>query len=743
MRILSRNHLAISAALLALLLGLACGRDQDPLVEIRELHEEGRYAPTVDQLRILVDQDPSRAETQFLLGSALLHSGNGGLAVWPLRAATRSPEYAIEARMLLARSMLESRTAPDAIPVINEVLELEPENIPAFVLRIQAYQATGRNEEALADIERVLELDPNNIPVLVPRVTALIATQKVDEAEAAIMAARARLDDTDEEIDESFRAMLCVARGMFAYEKGEGESEAAEAQYAECLERFPVNPMVVQETANFYEMIGQGDHAIEILEKAFEASGNSAFRMAIAQRMKWAGDAAEEERLLRAEAQERSSTTAWFALADFHVGRDEFDKALEAFDHALALSPNPPETLLFAYADTLVQAEQFDKARGLAMGFEESALRDLILGRILLAQGDPVGALASFEAGILLWPNNPAARFLAGQAAEGAGDFDRAISEYRESIRANPARTRAALDLAELYDLRGRYADALDSVQHYMQGHPGDVEGTLVGIRVAHRARRYGVASEGLTRLSEQPEHAATAVAEHATLLAGSSPDGAVTAVKTIEESDLDLTDPVNAPALRVLLTNLAALGEHEKAEKRIGSALGAHPEAAVFNELKGQVLGAAGKPPEKAREAFERALELDPKHTEAVIGLAALAAEAGEVDAALALYERAAELDPEDPAAILAAAKLELSAGRTAAAQTRFAAVYAEHPREADAAIELARILANQGKFEASLDYARRAEWLRAPEAEETLASIEGLRAQRDRAGNAPAEPE
>jgi tetratricopeptide (TPR) repeat protein len=276
-----------------------------------------------------------------------------------------------------------------------------------------------------------------------------------------------------------------------------------------------------------------------------------------------------------------------------------------------------------------------------------------------------------------------------------------------------------------------------------MQAKPGDAEGTLVGVRVAHKARRFGIATDGLKRLSEMPEHAGTAVAEHATLLAESSPDGAVTAVKTVEESDLDLTDPINAEALRVLLKYLAELGEHAKAEKRIGSALGAHPEVAVFQELNGQVLSAAGKSPEKAREVFDRALELDPEHAEALIGLAVLSAQAGEVDAALALYDRAAKLDSEDSTAVLSAAKLELGAGRTAAAQARFEAVLTHHPRESDAAIELARILADQGKFEASLDYAHRAEWLRASEAEETLASIEGLRAQRGAAGNAPAASE
>jgi tetratricopeptide (TPR) repeat protein len=369
--------------------------------------------------------------------------------------------------------------------------------------------------------------------------------------------------------------------------------------------------------------------------------------------------------------------------------------------------------------------------------------RDLITGRILLAEGDPRGALESFEKGILLWPNSAAARFLAGQAAEQIGDFERAVSEYRESVRADASRTTAGLELAELYLASGHNLDALDAIQRHLQSHPGNIEGTIAAIRIAHKARRFGIATEGLTRLAAVPEQAGTAAAEHATLLAESSPDGASVAVKSIEDSKLDLTDPINAAALRALVTNLAKLGEHAKAEERIRSALAARPEAAVFHELNGRVLKAAGKPPEQAREAFDRALELDPAEVEAVLGLAELAAQAGEVDAALTLYDRAAELDPKHSVAALAAAKLELGAGRTAAARQRFEAILVKRPREASASIELARILAEQGEFEASLDQARRAEWLHAPEAEETLAWIEGLRAQRGKAGNGPAASE
>ena len=52
-------------------------------------------------------------------------------------------------------------------------------------------------------------------------------------------------------------------------------------------------------------------------------------------------------------------------MADFYVQRELYDEALAAFEHALAVAP-PDARLRFAYADTLVRAEQFEKARGVA-----------------------------------------------------------------------------------------------------------------------------------------------------------------------------------------------------------------------------------------------------------------------------------------------------------------------------------------------------------------------------------------
>src|SRR5262249_29462128 len=176
-----------------------------------------------------------------------------------------------------------------------------------------------------------------------------------------------------------------------------------------------------------------------------------------------------------------------------------------------------------------------------------------------------------------------------------------------------------------------------------------DPQGYLLSIRIAQQAGQDAIAAEGLARLASLPGQAAVAKAEEATLVAAER--GPALAVAGVDRSGLDLTDPANAPALRVLLAQLAPLGNHEGARRRIAAALAAHPDAAVFLELRGETLRSAGGQAEAAREAFGRAVELDPKNAPALAGLAELSAAAGDREAAVPPYHRAAAADPGDPA--------------------------------------------------------------------------------------------
>ena len=683
----------------------------DPLEAIRAQHAKGRFGPSVEKLRELVDKNPTDHQTNLLLGVSLLRTGESGSAIWPLRIAVTDPSLAVEAGLLLTEASLQSRFKNEAIEAADTVLALEPDNVAALEMRIEAYQATGRNDEVLEQVALVLELDPENKKVLVPRIVAHLARAEEEEAVEALLFAQQALErDPDEQQPkpgvEAARARLCVVTAMFAYERG--DRAAADAQYIECLENHPTEPLVVQESVAYYDRTARRDRATEILEAALEQEPTGRFRTPLARRMKNMGRLEESERLFREEAEENPSPDAWFVLGDHYVGRDMLSEAVEAFREAVEVAPNPPPMIVFARADTLIQAERLDEARKAAKELEGTPLHDLIEGRILAAEGKREEALATFEKGILLWPNNAGARFLAGETAEKLGRFDEAISHYRESIRADKNQTDVTIRLALLLEAQGQDHQALERIGHYVRARADDPEGYAISIRLAQRVGQLEIVRRGLARLAQLPGQQAEALSISARLVGQQK--GVSESIKLIQGSPLDLTEPENAAALEVLVGGLVRVGEIEEAQKIVIEALEAHPECADFHALLGDVLQRRGAAPDEIAAPYRRATELDPDHAKALAALGALEAQSGRIDAALELYDRASLADPQNPAAAIEALGLMEERANLKERRERAQEMLLRHVHSAAIASQLAQIEAERGEDPGrALELARR----------------------------------
>jgi tetratricopeptide (TPR) repeat protein len=701
----------------------ACG-PSDPLAPIRELQANDQYAQTLEPLRALLDENPDQPEASLLLGKALMRTGDSSSAIWPLRRALESPDHVVEAGLLLGRAELSSRTPRDVLNAVDHVLRVDPDNVEALVIRAQGHLKGERYELVLAELDRVAELDPGNLHVLVPRVLSLIELERIDEAEQALATAQEVLAATDRETGEEVRGRLCVTNAMFAFEKR--DLERAAGLYEGCLEAHPENRVVVIESASYFDRVKDPDRATETLREAFERTEDSYFRLALARRMGRLGDREEQERLLREEAEDENSSRAWFALADFYVVRDEFDDGAAAFEKALAAESDPSPMTRFAYVDTLIQAERFEDARRELDTIDQENMRDLLEGRLMLATGDPEGALRAFESGIRLWPNNAGARFLSGQAAEQLGDFDRAIAEYREALRrrGEQGATEAAFCLARILTAKGAYHSAYTAIHTALQSHPRNTGALLLMIQVGDAISQPKLVVQSMARLVAL-EHGAEAMALQIEILTDRS--GSQAAIDSAESSGLDLNDPANAVALRALLDQRAALAQHDEAVAQIDAALELHPDAAAFHALRARVLRAAGRPAEEARAAYARALELEAENAWALAGMAELSADGGEQDQAIGFYDRASAADPDETRYERAAIALLQDAGRTEDAETRLAALVERNPRDARAAYVLAKSLAERGgDLDRALSYARRAAYfVEVPEAPELLGRI------------------
>jgi len=696
--------------LLPLLLA-GCG-PADPVAEIRELHDAGRFEESLEPLRELLEDRGEDPEVHYLYGLALKLSGRPSLALWPLRKATESPEWLVPAALQLAAAELHTGNPGRAIEATGRVLEVEPEHTGALALRAWARVHSRRDyEAAITDAERALEIDPDELEALIPRAVALLALERVEEAEAALEEIERRFGE--EELGLESAAKYCAVRASFAREKG--DAEAADRIYGECLERFPISFIVVEDAIAFYDSQRRFDRSEEILRAALAVAPEARpYRISLVLRLRAAGEEEAAERILR-EATEAEhpalAASAWADLAGYYVDRQDFAAGVSAYERVLEIAPEPGPQTVFAYAEALVMAGRYEEALALAQEMTVAPHRELVRGRVHLARGEPARAVERFAEGLRLWPENAVARYYAAIAAERIGDFDRAIAEYRYSIRAGAGQSGARLRLARLHAAEGAHALALEALRHDVDRQPGDLEMALLELEILARLDRPPARPiPHLDPLIRPPAVWGRAVAA---LAAGTRARvGPAAAAEFVRGADrLDLAQPRNAPALRALVVDLADAGKPDEALSLAEASVRARPDVAAFHAIRGLALAARGAASGEVGAAYERALELEPENAHALSGLARLRANAGDAEAALAFFERAAAADPEDASSAQAAAELLMSLGRGDEAEARLEDWLDRNPFDGRAALRLAELRAKRGaEVEPTLALARRA---------------------------------
>ncbi len=726
----SRIFVRLAGPVAALLLVAACS-PQPSVDEIRSFQQVGRFAETIEPLRTRLAEAPDDPELNHLYGVALLQTGQAALAIWPLRKSAQDPGREIDDGLLLMQAILAGGSAEDAVAVGAGLRELAPDRVEVLRLLINARMRARQNEQALEDVASLLELEPDDPGAMISRLVALLSLDRAEEAEQALEA----LGEAAKRLEGGYEWEPRICGGTATFLKEKGDLEAAENLWNECLEQFPAEEMIVFSGVEFFNEIGNPARASEVLRRAYETEPTHLpFVDAYANRLALAGQSEEAERILLAATEDGfNDRRAWFTLSDYYERRDEFDRAAEAMQNGLALMGDVPPLIAAEYVDLLIRAGRYAEAEALLPSFQnEVMISNLLRGRLLLARGQPRQALDAFQEGIRVWPDNSVARWLAARAHEQLGDYDLAVREYAEALRSDPGDRDALASLLRLLEMLGRDAEALVVVERYWREQPGDPEGLLHVVRIAGRAGRRRLLDQATKELGVIPSYRGRLVAELAALQASRS--GPAAGAEYIRNARLDLGHPVHEAALTALVEYLAAQGSHGAALRAADAAVAAAPEEPRFHEIRASALRGAGER-ELAREAFERALSLEPERPTALAGLAALAAERGDVAEAIALYDRADAAsgygradhgDPERSRYAWQAIRLVAASGGEAEVERRLEALLVRDGAHA-AALELRARQLQARDPERALSLARRAARLRAgPEALDLLGRIQ-----------------
>ena len=701
----------LAALMVASCVGCAQG---DTEAEIQALIGEGRFDESLAQLRIALDEDPDQPALQLLYGRLLLGRGDLHLAEWPLRKAAESPEHRVAASKLLAQVLLNTRNAEGAVAVIDQVLGVDPNDVAALEFRSRAHLAALDLERALEDAERLIELDPDHMAARTTRLHALLLQERAEDAEAALRDLIDRIASDPEAHDEATHARVCALECRFALEKG--DTDGAFARVQECIEEFPADKLVIREAAEHFSARGDYERLLAILRTAVESEpDDTELRVALAGQLRATGNPEAGEAVLREGIERRSEPrpSDWRALYEHFWQARDYAQAALALQESIELMREPGTTDLLLLADAHIELGDYAAAEAVA-GQLDTGYSDLIFGRVRLEQGDPAGARESLLRGVRVWPNNATARVWLGEAASRLGNIEEALGHYTEAYRieyghnAPPEKSDSALRIARIQAAMGSYEGALDFANQHLSAHPSDADAMALVVEIAAQLGQSELATRGLRALAQVPGKLARSVALQSELTATS--EGVLAAIHSIEQWELDLTRPANFEALDALVKLHQREGQHTAALTLAERAASARPAHAGFQALRGQALLGVPSRSEEARTSLERALELDPENVAALVGVARIEMQAGELDRARSLYDRAAKADASrTEAAYEIAALLARTPGREGEARKRLEALLAQHPLELRAATALA-LLKLEDDPEAALALATRA---------------------------------
>ena len=344
---------------------------------------------------------------------------------------------------------------------------------------------------------------------------------------------------------------------------------------------------------------------------------------------------------------------AWWRLGEAEFKAGHYDRAGEAWRHALALSEP---------ARSVEQAESSARTPGAPV----SAYAALGLARLAMVQGDADRARAMLEDATAEAPGfGPAFRllgnayatldrvedgkqavrvadrlpryepyldpltealvresrsttFLLQQAATVDLTTNAAWREYlvRRAVEFDPDHMDALYDLATMFRVLRRYDEALELLERHRRLWPGDFQ-VLADIgRCLSGLRRYAEAEPVLQRALEGLDNA------HTRYALGSMLDrvGRLTEAVVEYRRALD-RNPNHVDALSSLGVALASQGQLDAATRQFERLVAIDPEDADAQANLGVVLTAAAAH-DRAARAFREALRLDPGHEGARAGL-------------------------------------------------------------------------------------------------------------------------
>lgn len=628
----------------------ACGggSTESMLASAKDYLAKNDPKAAVIQIKNALQKNPESPEARYLMGTALLNSGDMAAAEVELRKAFQLKYPSDQVMPQLATAMLAQGQYKKLIDEFSKApLESNHAKAQIQTLLASAYSALNKPGESHEALLAALAAEPGYVPALIGQVRQKAVDKDFDGALAAIEGIIATSP-------ANLEAWKLKGDILMA---GKGQPKEALAAYRKMVELKP--NYLSAHTSILTILLGQGDveAASAQLEQLKKIAPNSA-----------------QTKFLQAQLA--------YQKRDFKTAREEAQQLLR-------VAPNNPKALQLAGAIELqlrsyVQAEaMLNKAVTAA---PEMGLAWRLLIVTYLRSGQPAKALTALNQGLGKGYNDPEIDSIAGEVYLQNGDPKKAEEHFAKAAKLDPQNAKKQTSLALLHLMGSKSEAAFGELQDIATSDSG-VTADMALISAHLRRGDFDKALKAIDGLEKkQPDKPLAPNLRGRALLAKKDMAGAR---KSFERA-LAL-DPAFFPAVASLAGLDMADKKPEEAKKRFEAVLAKDPKNGQALLAMAELAVRTGASKDDVAKLINKAVEANPTEAGPRLLLIDFYLGAKDQKQAMNAAQSAVSTVPDNADLLAALGRVQLAAGEANQAIATFNKVVALQPLSTKPLLQLA----------------------------------------------------
>ncbi|MCI4367996.1 MAG: tetratricopeptide repeat protein, partial [Thermoplasmata archaeon] len=470
---------------------------QSPLFLRRKgqlLLKSGRRPEGLAILRSAVENAHGDAHVHFEVAEALRAQGAYTDAITYFREGVKLDPKGAPGRLALAQTLLLAGQHNEGLPLVDQLLRDDPNDLGAWRARADACRALGRPSEVAYSLKAILLLDPHSAPALLEK--ARLHQSQGEKAEALDCLTQLLANGGPEADDPK----LCLEHGDLASELGRTEEANRSFEKAASLDPSHL-PEIVARRARLRLAGGRPDLALELLDASPAPSGAEATPRSVPTLVLRAEILCELERHGEAETtyrevltKEPGSRVALVGVGRSLLGEGKHAEAKKFLGEVMPKVP-PEAGLYLGLAEAECGLGSIPEAiaairAGVKVLPSSAALWDR-LGELLIAKEQWAEASNAFAHAIALDRDNAQLHLRAGFVAQKLGHPNESLALYERATKVAPTNKHAWVSRGLSLISTGRPEEASQSFDRAL-ALDGDFEPAKEGKKAALQKTREG-----------------------------------------------------------------------------------------------------------------------------------------------------------------------------------------------------------------------------------------------------------